>query len=155
MHTPCENEPDLWFSTVPEDQYEAIQACQHCPIAASCGKWGDDEIRGVWGGKLNGYTAAVVQPTMQPCAWVDCGQEFVVRTKSVKYCSADCQKLAQKARARARPRCAWEACGKQFTPKMKSQRFCCPECGRKNKRATAHRTKGLHRLNELVKAAAS
>lgn len=149
---PCDREPDLWFSSDPTDQHEAAQACSYCPFAIACEKFGADEVHGVWGGRLLGSTRTRRQPKPKPCAYAECGKEFVTATASAKYCAPECRDLAFNARRRAahalQAWCAFEPCRKRFTRKMKSQRFCSTECGRKNKRETAKEAARQIRENE-------
>jgi hypothetical protein len=53
MSTPCQAEPDLWFSTRYDDQREAKQACKTCPALEVCMRLAADlqPEFGVWAGK--------------------------------------------------------------------------------------------------------
>lgn len=51
--TPCEADPDLWFSEALDDVREAQSRCLNgCPLAAldACRARGEGETWGVWGG---------------------------------------------------------------------------------------------------------
>lgn len=48
--TPCEGDPDLWFSEKAEEIAQTKEACGFCPVKAECGELGEDEEFGVWGG---------------------------------------------------------------------------------------------------------
>lgn len=53
MSTPCQAEPDLWFSSNPDDILEAKTACNTCPVANECARLAL-AIRpsdGIWAGK--------------------------------------------------------------------------------------------------------
>lgn len=51
--TPCEVEPELWFSRVQSPRVaEAVEACRWCPVLEACRSYAleADERHGVWGG---------------------------------------------------------------------------------------------------------
>jgi len=155
--TPCMRQPDLWFSSDPDDQYEAAAACGFCPLRAECRPVGDGEIYGVWGGVLRGRTHnTVVQPFRRDCGW--CGNEFTARTSVAVYCSTVCKKQgklrAEQNRTRkpkptvvqTETKCDHHPCGKSFVPTRRGQMFCTPLCSKQARRAR-------ERLAELVQAA--
>jgi transcriptional regulator of acetoin/glycerol metabolism len=49
--TPCDGDPDFWFSEKPEEVTQAKEACGFCPVQSECGELGEDEEFGVWGGQ--------------------------------------------------------------------------------------------------------
>lgn len=48
---PCEYDPELWWSTSPDDVATAVAACRRCPALAECAAYvhAADERFGVWG----------------------------------------------------------------------------------------------------------
>lgn len=53
VHSPCQENPDLWFSRRQEDLNETIEICLSCPFKDACLRTAESrgEIHGVWGGK--------------------------------------------------------------------------------------------------------
>lgn len=155
VKTPCTVEPDLWYSQDPDDQYEAITACGFCPIRTECRTYGNDELGGVWGGRLMGnHGRPVVQPVEKQCA--SCGYPFVARQSRAKFCTKKCQDAASNAKARV----DWTAhatkmcpvCGDEFTPRSASAVYCCKEhrAVAKKQRREAEAGVGGERLRALV-----
>lgn len=149
IQTPCQADPELWFSTDPDDQYEAIAACGFCPIRTECANYGSDEIAGVWGGVLHGRSHnTVVQPFKRDCGI--CGNEFTARTSVVVYCSNRCQKEgklrkeAERVRTPYQPnpdlpgqKCDHGPCGEAFQPVRRGQLFCSERCRDRARKARA------------------
>lgn len=54
MTTPCEANPDFWFSEISTEVHQAKEACGFCPVRAECAELGEDEEFGVWGGLAPG-----------------------------------------------------------------------------------------------------
>ena len=54
MSTPCQAEPDLWFSNNPDDIFEAKTACSTCPIVNACASMALklQPSDGIWAGKV-------------------------------------------------------------------------------------------------------
>lgn len=50
LNTPCESDPDKWFSDEPADVEQAQAACAGCPLDLACREQGRSEEYGVWGG---------------------------------------------------------------------------------------------------------
>ncbi|MEU9606179.1 WhiB family transcriptional regulator [Streptomyces sp. NPDC048057] len=50
--TPCTAAPELWFSTKPQDQAEAVTACGFCPLRKPCTEYATAQNIpwGTWGG---------------------------------------------------------------------------------------------------------
>lgn len=50
--TPCEIDPDTWWSDWPETIQKAKELCDTCPVKAACAEWSirGHEKFGVWGG---------------------------------------------------------------------------------------------------------
>lgn len=48
---PCENDPELWFSTGPQDRQRAVRACVTCPLLQPCRAYAlaTRPPYGVWG----------------------------------------------------------------------------------------------------------
>lgn len=51
--SPCQSEPDLWFSVKKEDIEKTVEICSTCPLKDTCLRNAEEngEIHGVWGGK--------------------------------------------------------------------------------------------------------
>jgi WhiB family redox-sensing transcriptional regulator len=55
LDVPCRiQDPELWFSPVPERLAQAKTFCQDCPVRSDClsGAMERDEPWGVWGGEI-------------------------------------------------------------------------------------------------------
>lgn len=57
-HTPCERDPELWFSkgSQPERVEAALFGCEVCLVRTPCGRYGEaaGERWGIWGGRPPG-----------------------------------------------------------------------------------------------------
>ncbi len=75
----------------------------------------------------------------EPRACVECGGEFIPKSKASRFCCKDCYK-AYYARLQIRPFKAkiCEICGKEFIPNSVSAKYCCDEC-RKEAQKKAHK----------------
>lgn len=56
-------DPELWFSTKPQETSTALAICRTCPVMDECREWADGHSRingyplqGIWGGKQYGRT---------------------------------------------------------------------------------------------------
>lgn len=51
--TPCQANPDLWYSNISSERREAKKICSSCPFKVDCLKTATEngETHGIWGGK--------------------------------------------------------------------------------------------------------
>lgn len=93
MDIPCRTyDRDVWFSSDPIDQLEAIELCHTCPIEDSCRPLGTSEIHGVWGGVLYGGKRIALEPIT--CGNPECGKSFTPKSSRVRFCSGTCRTRA-------------------------------------------------------------
>jgi WhiB family transcriptional regulator, redox-sensing transcriptional regulator len=66
LHTPCMDDPDLFFAELPADVETAKAMCRGCPIRLAClsGALERREPWGVWGGEL--FLRGEVVPRKRP-----------------------------------------------------------------------------------------
>ncbi|MFF5784217.1 WhiB family transcriptional regulator [Streptomyces sp. NPDC012693] len=75
--TPCQMDPDLWFSTLKADQAQAVAGCQRCPLMDSCQQTAIDNKTqsGTWGGLTERQLRRRVAPKKprKPSVPASCG----------------------------------------------------------------------------------
>jgi WhiB family transcriptional regulator, redox-sensing transcriptional regulator len=64
----CKDDPELWFSSDPDDVMNAKALCHTCPFIVDCQELGVNERHGVWGGiyRREGRVADGPRPTGRP-----------------------------------------------------------------------------------------
>jgi hypothetical protein len=133
MKTPCQDDPEKWFSTEAEERAEAMGACLECPALKWCREIAerDEPGYGVWGGK--DYSPSPVVRHFGYCQ--RCGARFQHKRTGRRgtFCSQECYKASRATHTDPKV-CGW--CGKEFrrTTKMtmrqwESREFCSVRCG--------------------------
>ena len=58
--TPCQLDPERWYSDERAERLAAADACWDCPVIQACGTYADaaDERFGCWGGRDRTVSAA-------------------------------------------------------------------------------------------------
>ena len=97
---PCQEDPELWFSTRGDDWLHASAACLTCPVQQECDQLANTSPKekwGVWGGRPAGGRGGL------HC--VRCGHRFSGDEQSRRqYCSDACRVAARRDGKRASDR---------------------------------------------------
>lgn len=90
--------PDLWFSDVPEERVKAVALCGECPARLAClaQAVANGEVDGIWGG-----VAFDGKPTELPKPCHEGPEDWGFRKNGHRYCKA-CLRAQAKARRAAK-----------------------------------------------------
>lgn len=140
MRTPCQADPELWVSDLPESRLQAVDACRTCPALRWCKTEAartDPSLRtGVWAG-VDYSRHSVTEQGVTDCE--QCGVTFVRKRtgRPAHYCSSACYNQARYERQQDSRNC--EECGAAFFKNGLSlrqwagRRFCSRKCFGKSK----------------------